>query len=441
MTKTFKSQIIFTCSNCGAQYPKWQGRCLECGNWGTVGEDITTEPEAVKQLISADKPIDLSSLSGQKEIRIPTQIKELDRVLGGGLVEGGFVLLGGDPGIGKSTLALQLANNIKNILYVSGEESAEQVKLRADRLKINLNYFKFLPQTNLEKIISTALEIKPEILIIDSIQTVSSVEASGSPGSVSQITACAAKLMSLAKNNRITIISIGHVTKDGLVAGPKTLEHLVDVVIYLENDNNNYYKIARSIKNRFGPVGEIGVFEMVEGGLKEISDPTSIFIDKDIDTSSPGVAMTMIMEGSRSFLIEVQALTTKTIFGYPQRRSTGFDLNRLQILLAVIGKYAKINLGSHDIYLNIVGGFKIKDTAADLAVIVAILSAFFEVPLPRQTLTLGEVGLSGEIRTVAQIEKRLKEASRLGLNNFLIPGNKKTAGLKNINEIIKTFKK
>ncbi len=437
-----KLQTIFTCSNCGAQYPKWQGRCLECGKWSTlVEETINTSEQTTTKSVSADEPIDLTQLSSQKELRLPTKIQELDRVLGGGLVQGAFILLGGDPGIGKSTLALQLAHNLKNILYISGEESAEQVKLRADRLKINPGAVKFLPQTNLEKIIATAISAKPSILIIDSIQTISSLEASGSPGSVSQITACAAKLMGLAKTNNITIIVIGHVTKDGLVAGPKTLEHLVDVVVYLENDSNDYYKIARTIKNRFGPVGEIGVFEMTASGLAEISDPTSIFIDKEINTANPGVAMTMIMEGSRSFLIEVQALNTKTIFGYPQRRATGFDLNRLQILLAVISKYTKINLGAHDIYLNVVGGFKIKDTAADLAVIGAILSAYFEVPVPKQTLILGEVGLSGEVRTVSQIDKRIKEAERLGFQNFLVADHKKANSINNINEIIKLFKK
>jgi len=420
------NQTIFSCSKCGAQYLKWQGRCLECGSWGTlVKENINNLKAETKNLISAEKPINLSSYKELNESRFPTGLEELDRVLGGGILPGSFILLGGDPGIGKSTLALQALNNIKNSLYVSGEESASQIKSRVLRLKINPEKINFLPQTDIDKIIATAKEIKPQLLIIDSIQTVYSQEISGSVGGVSQITAAAVKLMELAKIHNISILIIGHVTKDGAVAGPKILEHLVDTVMYLENDNNNFYRILRTIKNRFGSVGEIGIFEMSETGLKEISNPQQIFIDKELNPNRYGIATTIVLEGSRMFLIEVQALTAKTFFGYPQRKTNGFDLNRLQMLLAVLTKHLKINLGNYDVYINVAGGFKIKETSADLAICLAVISALWEKPLPYQTIILGEIGLSGEVRSVFQLEKRINEAEKMGFNSIIIPNSKK----------------
>jgi len=417
---------IFACTKCGAQYPKWQGRCLTCGSWSTIIEDAP-EISAKGGCASGakpDTPIDLSQLKTAQEVRTATKINELDRVLGGGIVRGSFILLGGDPGVGKSTLALQICGQLKSTLYASGEESAEQVKLRADRLTGKNPNLKFLPQTDIDRIIATAESTKPELLIIDSIQTIYTSDATGSTGSVSQITACAAKLMELAKSSGVTVLAIGHVTKDGLVAGPKTLEHLVDTVMYLENDDKNYLKILRAIKNRFGSVGEIGVFEMTECGLKEIADPAQVFIDGELDLTSNGVATTMVLEGTRPFLCEIQALSTKTFFGYPQRKTTGFDLSRLQMLLAVISKHGKINLADQDVYLNIAGGLKIKDTGADLAAVLAIVSAQLQLPLGNKTLILGEVGLSGEIRPVSQLERRLKEGQRLGFDKFIIPKNK-----------------
>lgn len=419
------NQTIFSCSKCGAQYPKWQGRCLECGSWGSLIEENVNNKKETKILISAEKPINLSSFKELNESRFSTGLEEFDRVLGGGVLPGSFILLGGDPGIGKSTLALQSLNNIKNSLYVSGEESASQIKSRVLRLKINPEKINFLSQTDIDKIIATAKEIKPQFLIIDSIQTVYSQEVSGSVGSVSQITSAAVKLMELAKNQNISILIIGHVTKDGAVAGPKILEHLVDTVMYLENDNNNFYHILRAIKNRFGPVGEIGIFEMSEIGLKEITNPHQIFIDKELDPKRYGVATTIIFEGSRTFLIEVQALTTKTFFGYPQRKTNGFDLNRLQMLLAVLTKNSKINFNNYDIYINIASGFKIKETSADLAICLAIISALWEKPLPHQTIILGEIGLSGEVRSISQLEKRIIEAEKMGFNSIIIPNSKK----------------
>ena len=438
---------IYTCTNCGAQYPKWQGRCLECGQWGTLeAETVEKERGKSKTTTIADKATDLRELKNNSHIRTKTDLEEFDRVLGDGIVQGSLILLGGDPGIGKSTLALQICKTIKNSLYVSGEESAQQVQLRAQRLKIDLANLKFLAQTNVEKIIATAQDLKPELLIIDSIQTIYSNEAIQSPGSVGQITICTNELLSLAKKSNIPIIIIGHVTKDGAVAGPKTLEHLVDVVLYLENDSQNYYKILRTIKNRFGSTGEIGVFEMAESGLKEITNATSIFMEQDLAAEASGIVTTMIMEGSRPFLVEIQALATKTAFGYPQRKSTGFDLNRLQMLIAVIAKVAKINLGNQDIYLNVVGGLKIKETAVDLAVILAIISAFLDIKINRQTLVLGEVGLAGEIRNVSQLERRIKEAIKLKFETIMAPAasknnlGEKVIRVKSLNEAIRFFK-
>jgi len=443
-----KPQTIFSCTKCGAQYPKWQGRCLTCGSWSTIVEEIGESDGGSKSIKKSapEKTIDLSALASIKEIRIVTGISELDRVLGGGIVKGAFMLLGGDPGVGKSTLALQMLGKLKNALYVSGEESAAQIKLRAERLSSNLNNWKFLPSTNIDKIIATALEMRPELLIIDSIQTVYTDEATGSAGSVSQITACAAKLMELAKTNDVSILVIGHVTKDGQVAGPKTLEHLVDTVMYLENDDQNYLKILRAVKNRFGSVGEIGIFEMAGGGLIEVTDPAQIFIDKELDLNRSGIATTMVFEGTRPFLAEIQALTAKTFFGYPVRKATGFDLNRLQMLLAVIGKYAKVNLSSEDVYLNVAGGLKIKDTAADLATILAIISAEKELPLGGKTLILGEVGLAGEIRSLPQLERRIKEGEKMGFEKFIVPQAKGLRGdkirhIKNIAEAIEMIKR
>ncbi|MFA6593696.1 MAG: DNA repair protein RadA [Candidatus Buchananbacteria bacterium] len=422
-------KTVFSCSKCGAQYPKWQGRCLDCGAWGTLSEE-RKKSENSANTARAEETIDLSTIIGGKETRTLTGLNEVDRVLGGGIVNGALMLLGGDPGIGKSTLALQLVGQLNSVLYVSGEESAAQIKMRAERLTNDLSKLKFLPQTDIDAVIATATALKPQLLIVDSIQTVYTADSPGAAGNVGQITSCTAKLMSLAKINNIAVLIIGHVTKDGQVAGPKTLEHLVDTVMYLENDAQNNFKILRAVKNRFGAVGEIGVFEMTGGGLKEVNDPAGIFADKELSSGNPGIGATMVLEGTRPFLVEVQSLTAKTFFGYPQRKTTGFDLNRLQMLLAVIGKYNKVNLSNQDVYLNVAGGLKIKEPSADLAVAAAIVSAFMEKPLPGKTLILGEVGLSGEIRTVPQLTRRLKEAERLGYIKAIIPARQEATAEK-----------
>ena len=410
--------LTYNCLKCGAQYLKWQGRCNECGSWGTIPQEAEVAETKNDLKISPDKPINFSEIGLQEKERIKTGLEEIDRVLGGGLVAGSLVLLGGDPGVGKSTLALQIAQSIGNTLYISGEESAAQIKMRGNRLKTDFNGLKFIPQTAIEKIIATIKDQKPKLAIIDSIQTINSPDSTTSIGSATQIIAVASQLMELAKKSDIPIIIIGHVTKEGYVAGPKTLEHLVDTVLYLESDNRNFYKILRSVKNRFGSVGEIGVFEMTELGLKEVANPTNVFVESH-SSSAPGTAISLIMEGSRAFLVEIQALATKTTFGYPQRKSTGFDLNRLQMIIAVISKIAKINLANHDIYLNVAGGLKIKETATDLATCLAIISAFLEKPIGQNILILGEVGLSGEIRPVAQLERRIKEAAKLKFNKVI----------------------
>ena len=426
-----KISTIHECSKCGAQFSKWQGRCTECQSWGTIPQEAEINEKTPKIIqITPDQPINFEDINLEHKERIKIGIEEVDRVLGGGLVAGSLVLLGGDPGIGKSTLALQIAHGIGDTLYISGEESASQIKMRADRLKTNLSGLKFVPQTSIEKIISTILDQKPKLAIIDSIQTINSTDATTSIGSAAQITACTSQLMDLSKKSGIPIIIIGHVTKEGFVAGPKTLEHLVDTVLYLENDSRDFYKILRGVKNRFGSTGEIGVFEMTETGLKEVSNPTNVFIENH-NAPASGTTISIVMEGSRAFLVEIQALASKTSFGYPQRKSTGVDLNRLQMIIAVISKMAKVNLSNHDIYLNVAGGLKIKETATDLAVCLAIVSAYLEKPINQNILVLGEVGLSGEIRTVSQTDRRIKEASKLKFTKIITAKNQNIKNIAN----------
>lgn len=412
---------IFICSKCDAQFPKWQGRCSECGAWGTVTEQTITKKDKNKTAIIGDKPMTMDTIDGGDYARIQTGIPEADRVLGGGIVTGSIILIGGDPGIGKSTLVLQIANAVKNTIYISGEESAQQVKIRAERIKADLKNIKFLPETDIERVVATLKDQKPALAIIDSIQTMNLSGLPGGLGSTSQITSCTSQLLTVAKENNIAIIVIGHVTKDGIVAGPKALEHLVDTVLYLENDNNNYYKILRGVKNRFGSIGEIGIFEMTADGLREVKNPSEIFFANNNISPAPGTITTAVIEGTRPFLIEVQALVTKTSFGYPQRRATGFDLNRLQMLIAVMTKVARINLSNQDVYLNIAGGLKVKDTAIDLAVCMAIVSAYLDTAIDKKIMAFGEVGLSGEIRSVSQANSRIKEAVKLDFQNIIAP--------------------
>jgi len=419
---------IFICSKCDAQSPKWSGRCLECGSWGTVQEVAGINKGAKSG--PAPKPatlVKLSEITNQGSLtKLLTGINEIDRVFGSGITPGSLTLISGEPGIGKSTLVAQIANAIAQdhlVIYASGEESQSQVGARFKRLNCRLDNIRFTAVSDTDQILQASLEAKPGLLIIDSIQTVSTSDAPGEAGSLTQIRASASKCLSLAKEHNIAIILIGHITKDGQIAGPKSLEHIVDTVIYLETDSSQNYRLLRTTKNRFGSTNEVGIFEMTGSGFTPVSDPSGIFLESGHANMS-GSAISAIMEGTRPFLIEIQALVTKTIFGYPQRKASGFDLNRLQILTAVLSKRAKLNLATQDIILNIIGGLKIADPGLDLAVALAISSALNNKIIPRETIILGEIGLSGEIRPVARLEDKLSSAQKLGFTKAIIPVQK-----------------
>lgn len=436
---------VFICSNCDAQFTKWSGRCLECGKWGTLSENAF-KPIAEKESMNyaPAETTKLSEVKSENVLRVKTEIDELDRVLGGGLVPGSLILLGGEPGIGKSTLTIQLAAAIPKALFISGEESIGQIKLRADRLGIKSDTLELANETNIDVVISTILDKKPALAVIDSIQTVYSPEVEGEAGSPSQIRACAVKLLSSIKSTNIATIIVGHVTKEGSVAGPKTLEHLVDTVAYLEGDRHHFYRILRSVKNRFGSTDEVGIFQMEENGLTEVKNPSSVLLS-DRGKNLPGNILTCLMEGTRPLLVEVQALVNKTAFGYPARKSSGFDLNRLYVLIAVLQKRAGLHLEQYDIHINIAGGMTADEPAADLAIALAIASAYKDKPLGEDLAVFGEVGLGGEIKPIVHVDKRVKECEQLGLKRILTnTGSKKLNSsklkildIKNIQEIIK----
>ncbi|MCD4761507.1 DNA repair protein RadA [bacterium] len=419
-----KAINVFSCSKCGAQFSKWNGRCLECGGWGTLSQETVLEnSERTDVKVSPAKIVDLGRLSKSPERRILVGIDELDRVLGGGLVPGSLVLLAGEPGIGKSTLISQLANSLRSkskTIYVSGEESALQIRNRFNRLGCDLKRVLFIGETNIEKIAAAAKEAKPALLIVDSVQTVYTSTVTSEAGSINQIRASTVSFLQLAKENNITIILTGHITKDGQVAGPKSLEHIVDTVIYLESELKNNYRLLRATKNRFGSVNEVGVFEMTGKGFKEVKSPSGIFLDPR-DKKITGSVISVMLEGTRPFLLEIQALVTKTVFGYPQRKISGYDLNRLQLLIAVLIKRAGVNLNSYDIILNIAGGFKTSDPAIDLAVCAAIISSLINIAVDRNKVFLGEVGLGGEIRKVNKTKERVIEAKKLGFKSVIAP--------------------
>lgn len=413
---------IFTCSKCDSQFSKWSGRCHECQAWGTIEK----EQSAKCKTKSNAKIISLAEIDNLKLERIKSGLPDFDQFLGGGLVNGSLLLIGGEPGIGKSTIALQLLNKFnQDSLYISGEESAQQIKLRAQR--INADNLKILNTNSLEDILYHLQTSKPKIAIIDSIQTIYSSEIDSEPGNVSQIKAITVKLLELAKKQNTALILVGHITKDGSIAGPKTLEHLVDAVFYLEGERNSDLRILRSIKNRFGSTNELLIFEMTGQGLQIVENPSKIFLSPTpIDVA--GTITSAALEGSRCFLVEVQALVNQTVFGYPQRKSSGYDLNRLQLLLAVLTKRANLNFSNQDVHLNVTGGFKIKETALDLAVALACASALSNQTLNPKTLVFGEVGLAGEVRAVKQVEKRLKEGEKLGFKSAIVPFGTKYSG-------------
>lgn len=422
---SLKQSTIFLCSKCDTQFPKWFGQCPECGTWGSIAEALSSSAKEKEVVLPAGKTFKLDQVKQKDFQRIQIGFGGLDRVLGGGLVPGSLILLGGAPGIGKSTLVLQIAKQFKSqVLYVSGEESAQQIKLRLDRLEIKGDNLEFLGETDIGVVQATIKKKKPGLAIIDSIQTVYLPALDSEPGSVSQIRASTVKLLETAKKTNTAIIVIGHVTKEGTVAGPKTLEHLVDTVLYLEGDLFHCFRILKSVKNRFGSTNEVSIFEMKQEGLVEIMNPSEIFLSSQNEDIS-GSVITAVVEGTRSFLVEVQALVSRTVFGYPQRKCTGFDLNRLQLLIAVLSKRAKIDLSSQDVHVNVVGGLNLSHKpSVDLAVALAIISAYQNKPISKKTVVSGEIGLGGEVRPVSWANKRIKEAIKMGFQKIIAPKDK-----------------
>ena len=427
-----KSKTIFVCSECGNESSKWLGKCPACNSWNTFYEQKVVETKSSGRNAGNsekinNKPQTLNSYQAKETIRTSTGFNELDRVLGGGLVKGSLVLLGGEPGIGKSTLILQICDKVKGegkVLYVSGEESAEQIKMRADRLGINNDDILFLGETDIDIVNQAIIDINPKLVIIDSIQTMYSEEITAAAGSVSQVREITSQVMRVCKSRAITTIIIGHVTKEGNIAGPRVLEHMVDCVLYLEGERYFTYRILRGVKNRFGSTNEIGMFEMREEGMCEITNPSDILISER-DDNPAGSCIVSCMEGTRPILVELQALTSQTIYGYPKRTANGIDYNRLALLIAVLEKRVGLQLGSQDVYLNVVGGLRINEPSIDLGIVLVTASSFKNVPIPKDMVIMGEVGLTGEIRRINTIEKRLKEAEKLGFKTCIIPESNK----------------
>ncbi len=461
-----KTKTVFVCTECGNEFPKWMGKCTVCNSWNTLVEEtvITKEPAksqrhslnsgaigTLEGMGDKSMPKSLKDISTKDELRISTGLSEFDRVLGGGLIAGSLVLLGGDPGIGKSTILLQICDYIgkeRKILYVSGEESLRQIKLRADRLGVNSENLKIYSETNTENIIECISREKPDMLVVDSVQTMFNPNLSSAPGSVSQIRDVAAMLMRIAKTYSIATFLVGHVTKEGSIAGPKILEHIVDCVLYFEGEQNRAYRIIRAIKNRFGSTNEIGVFEMDSNGLSEVKNPSSAMLSGR-PIGAPGSCIVGTMEGTRPVLAEIQALATPTAFGNPRRMTTGVDFNRTMMLLAILEKRAGLHLSSYDTYVNVVGGLKMIEPATDLAIILAVASGFKNRPLPDDIVAVGEVGLTGEIRSCSFLESRISEAEKMGFKKIIVPyvghdtvnkfKNIEVCQYSNILQVLKTF--
>ena len=434
-----KVKTLFYCTDCGNETPKWQGKCPACGAWNTIVERPPEQVSSKKGSSSRSSsgsalgvpvrnPQPISEVETDNELRFSTGMGELDRVLGGGAVKGSLVLVGGAPGIGKSTLMLQICDSLcrfAKVLYVSGEESERQIKLRADRLKVRGEGLYLLGETNLENMMDAVHSMQPDVLIVDSIQTMYHNDVSSAPGSISQVKECTMALMQLAKGENITVFVIGHVNKEGSIAGPKVLEHMVDCVLYFEGERQMAYRILRAAKNRFGATNEIGVFEMEEGGLTEVPNPSEALLSGR-PTDSPGTCVTCVMEGARPVLAEVQALVVPSSLGNPRRVSNGFDYNRAMLLLAVLEKRGGLLLNSCDAYFNVIGGLSLDEPAADLATMIAIASSFRDKPVPSDLAAIGEIGLTGELRAVSSLGQRLSEVRRLGFTKCLIP--KRTQG-------------
>lgn len=422
-----KAKTVFFCKNCGAESAKWNGKCFACGEWNTLVEEVVSKgPE--KSWKKSDNPLEriskvykINEVKQEENNRIICEDEELNRVLGGGFVNGSVVLIGGEPGIGKSTLLLQLALSLRQrkILYVTGEESLSQIKLRSERIKHKNDECYVLAETNTQRIFQLAAELTPDLLIIDSIQTVHTDYLDAGPGSISQIKECAAEFQRFAKESGATVILVGHITKDGSIAGPKLLEHIVDVVLQFEGDSNHIYRILRASKNRFGSTAEIGIYEMNEEGLRMVSNPSELLLSER-DSNLSGIAISAALEGQRAFMIEIQALVANAIYGTAQRSSTGFDLRRMHMLLAVIEKRSGFKMANKDVFLNLAGGLKITDPALDLAVAAAIMSSYEDMAVKHNYAFAAELGLSGEIRAVSHLETRIKEAERLGFEKIFI---------------------
>lgn len=427
-----KTKTVYVCSHCGADSPKWLGKCPNCGEWNTYVEEVVAkEVPSAKRPVSSGlsergqaRPVLLRDITAEKEDRLDLKDQELNRVLGGGLVKGSLVLIGGEPGIGKSTLVLQTILKLHDlkVLYVSGEESYRQLKMRADRLAPDSQNCLILCETNLEQIFVQAQNVQPDLLIIDSIQTIFTELVESSPGSVSQVRECSAAILKYAKESGVPVLLIGHINKEGSIAGPKVLEHIVDTVLQFEGDQHYMYRILRSIKNRFGSTAELGIYEMRQEGLREVSNPSELLLTQNHEGLS-GVAIAAAIEGIRPFLIETQALVSSAVYGTPQRSATGFDIRRMNMLLAVLEKRAGFKLAQKDVFLNIAGGLRVNDPAIDLAVLAAVLSSSLDISIEPGVCMAGEVGLSGEIRPVNRIEQRIMEAEKLGFSRILIPYN------------------
>ena len=432
-----RSKSIYVCQECGSESPKWIGRCTQCEQWNTYIE-VAVKPTRTTGKGKEVAVQELSQLSTNSVPRIPLPLVELNRVLGGGIVPGSIVLIGGDPGIGKSTLLLEVAGIIAEsegtVLYVSGEESVHQIKMRADRLGVRGEGLFLLPETDLETIIEKGHDLSPRLVVIDSIQTVYQSGMTSSAGSIAQVRECTSRLMQWAKSTNIPIFIVGHVTKDGSIAGPHTLEHIVDVVLYLEGERFSSYRLLRGAKNRFGSTNEVGVFEMRDRGLVEIPNPSAVFISQRTE-GAIGSVIVPTLEGTRPLLVEIQALTSPTIFGMPRRNANGVDYNRLLMIAAVLSKRTKLPLGSQDIIVNVVGGIKVSEPAADLGIALAVASSARNIRVTPNCVAIGEVGLSGELRAVSQLEKRLAEATKLGFKTCILPP---LQGEQKISDTIKT---
>lgn len=425
-----KSKVAYVCSSCGNDSPKWQGKCPVCGEWNTYVEEVVSTSTSARTSVSTmfdttkARPLLLKDVDTSQEPRIDLKDGELNRVLGGGMVPGSLILLGGEPGIGKSTLILQTVLNLDSVktLYVSGEESARQLKLRAERINSDNESCLIVCETNLEQIFVHIQNTKPDFVVIDSIQTIFTETVESSPGSVSQVRECSAAILKFAKETSTAVVLIGHINKEGSIAGPKVLEHIVDTVIQFEGDQHYMYRILRGIKNRFGSTAELGIYEMRQNGLREVSNPSELLLTQNHEGLS-GVAIAAAIEGVRPFLIETQALVSTAAYGTPQRSATGFDVRRMNMLLAVLEKRAGFKLIQKDVFLNIAGGLKVNDPAMDLAVITAVLSSNLDIAVDRYSCMTGEVGLSGEIRPVNRIEQRIFEAEKLGFKRIVVPQN------------------